>query len=489
MSASATSPAARLRARLSHPVIDGDGHWVEFGPVISPELRRIGGERAVEGLRLGGRRVRGSLALTVEERKRRGIAQDAFWPMPTRNTLDRATAMLPRLLHERLDELGIDFAVLYPTSGLALPRIADAEIRRITCRAFNTFLAEHFQRFSQRMTPAAVIPMHTPEEAVEELEHVKRALGLKAVMLFGGIQRPLPEPSRDSEEAVLRESHLAERLDVLALDSDHDYDPVWRACVELGFSPTFHRGSRGFGTRISPSNFCYNHIGHFAAASEAICKAVFLGGVTRRFPELRFAFLEGGVGWACQLYADLVGHWKIRNRAALEEVNPANLDPQLLRELAARYGDERYVRALEQGRGIDTQGGPQSVGQIADLDDYAACRIERPEDLRALFAERFYFGCEAEDRMTAWAFNRRVNPLGARLNPLFGSDVGHFDVSDMSAVLPEAHELVEEGLISESDFRDFTFANAVRLWGTTNPDFFSGTVVEKAASELLASEK
>jgi hypothetical protein len=31
------------------------------------------------------------------------------------------------------------------------------------------------------------------------------------------------------------------------------------------------------------------------------------------------------------------------------------------------------------------------------------------------------------------------------------------------------------------------FANAVRFWGEVNPDFFKGTVVEKAATEVLAS--
>ena len=36
---------------------------------------------------------------------------------PTKNTLDRATAMLPRLMYERLDDLGLDFAVVYPTAG------------------------------------------------------------------------------------------------------------------------------------------------------------------------------------------------------------------------------------------------------------------------------------------------------------------------------------------------------------------------------------
>ena len=37
-----------------------------------------------------------------------------------------------------------DFAVLYPTAGLALPRLPDAEVRRATCRAFNIFVAEYF---------------------------------------------------------------------------------------------------------------------------------------------------------------------------------------------------------------------------------------------------------------------------------------------------------------------------------------------------------
>src|SRR5207245_11110003 len=63
---------------------------------------------------------------------------------------------------------------------------------------------------------------------------------------------------------------------------------------------------------------------------------------------------------------------------------------------------------------------------------------------------------------------------------------GHFDVPDMLEVLPEAYELVEDGHITAEDFRDFTFANAVRMWGAGNPGFFNGTVVEKAATAVLA---
>ena len=473
MATSTESAAAKLRSRLDHPVIDADGHWLEFGPVVGEEMRRIGGDLAFQGFFERGHRVREALAMSVDERKKRQIAQEAFWGAPTRNTIDRATAMLPGLLYERLDELGLDFAVLYPTAGLSLPRIAESDVRRATCRAFNVLTAEHFQAYSDRMTPSAVIPMHTPEEALEELEYVSRELELKVVMFGSMIQRP---PQEDS----------GERFDMLGLDSDHDYDPVWAKCAELRLSPTFHRGSRGLALRISPSNFVYNHIGHFAAASEAVCKALFLGGVSRRFPTLNFAFLEGGVGWACQLYADLVGHWEVRGLRGLEEVNPDNLDKELLTKLAEKHGDDRVVQALRQGKGIGRSVGPETVGRIDSLDDYSACEIKTRDDIRELFVERFYFGCEADDPMNASAFNQKQNPGGARLNALFGSDIGHFDVADMAHVVPEAHELVEHGLISESDFRDFTFANPVRFWGEANPDFFKGTAVETAAAEVLA---
>ena len=46
--------------------------------------------------------------------------------------------------------------------------------------------------------------------------------------------------------------------------------------------------------------------------------------------------------------------------------------------------------------------------------------------------------------------------------------------------------MVEHGMISEDDFRDFVFANPARLWTALNPDFFKGTPVEGAAAALIA---
>jgi hypothetical protein len=79
--------------------------------------------------------------------------------------------------------------------------------------------------------------------------------------------------------------------------------------------------------------------------------------------------------------------------------------------------------------------------------------------------------------------HEHAGPITARLRRVGGSAA----VPDMMDVRPETYEPVEEELITVDDFRDFTFANAVRLWGTVNPAFFKGTVVEKQAADVLAS--
>jgi hypothetical protein len=119
-------------------------------------------------------------------------------------------------------------------------------------------------------------------------------------------------------------------------------------------------------------------------------------------------------------------------------------------------------------------------------DDYIHCNITKKQDWIDLYATPYYFGCEADDRMNAVAFGKAM-PLGARINAIYSSDIGHFDVVDMRDPLPEAFELVEDGHITEDDFRDFVFGNAVRLWGTQNPRFFEGTAVAREAAALLKS--
>src|SRR5437016_1958561 len=299
-----------------------------------------------------------------------------------------------------------------------------------------------------------------------------------------GSNLPRPVPAAAAEDAESR--RFTVWYDVLGIDSPYDYDSVWAKCVELGIPPTFHSGTSSQGLRLSPTNFVYSHIGHFAAAGHALAKAIFLGGVTRRFPELRFAFLEGGVGWASQLFGDLIEHWERRSAKALERMHPDKLDRAKLMSLVEKYGYDDMAAALRGRDGLPDPEQAYLTGGVEDVDDFSACKITRKEDWVDLYAKPYYFGCEADDRMNAIAFGR-TNPFGSKLNAIFSSDIGHFDVIDMRHPLPEAYELVEDGHITPEDFRAFTFTNAVRLWGTQNPRFFEGTRVAKEAAAVLAA--
>src|SRR5437867_3789486 len=236
MSANGHHTAAEIRSRLDRPVMDGDGQWVEFDPVFSERLRKVGGDKAAEGFLAAMKTTTDALSMTVAERRRRRVAQPGFWTRQASNTLDRATAMMPRLLYQRLDELGNDFAIIYPTAGLRMPRISDDATRRAVARAHNIVTAEYFRKLSDRMTPAAIIPMHTPDEAIEELEFVTKELGSKVGMFGSGMSRKVSSTPQSDPDG----NRLAVYYDVLALDSDYDYDPVWAKCEELGIAPTVH---------------------------------------------------------------------------------------------------------------------------------------------------------------------------------------------------------------------------------------------------------
>ena len=56
----------------------------------------------------------------------------------------------------------------------------------------------------------------------------------------------------------------------------------------------------------------------------------------------------------------------------------------------------------------------------------------------------------------------------------------------MARVLAEAHESVEHGHMTPEQFRDFVFTNPVSFYTDSNPEFFTGTVVEAEAKALTA---
>ena len=204
-----------------------------------------------------------------------------------------------------------------------------------------------------------------------------------------------------------------------------------------------------------------------------------------RFPQLRFAFLEGGAAWACNLLSDVLGHWEKRNRDAIGQYDPAALDRGALGALFAQYAEGRMRDRIDRlADGLHMLSEPIVGGDV--VDEFAESRVAGPDDIVEIFTDRYFFGCEADDPMAAMAFDRARNPRGARLPALFASDIGHWDVPDFARVVCEAWELVEHGHLDWADFRAFTFGNPVALWSGTNPNFFAGTIIEDAVDAQRA---
>lgn len=476
--------SAAVRERLGHPVIDADGHTVEFLPAMEKYLVAAGAERRMAGgldIAAVRKRVNSSAAawvdLTPEERVHRRAVKGTWWGLNA-DALDLATVSLPRLMRARLDEMGIDGSVVYGSIGRSFGAFEDESVRRAGCRGVNRYYAESFAPYSDRLIPVAVIPMHTPEEAVDELEYAAVELGMRAAVFQSYVKRPIPALEHLGPDV----SRYAYWLDLLGIDSRHDYDPVWKRCQELGVPVAAHSLGIGWGSRRSISSYVYNHVGHFAAIGEAFAKALFLGGVPHRFPGLNFAFLEGGVGWAVSLLSDLVGHWSKRNGEAVERYGPEGFDKERFGELLREYGegwaDLEPRGALGIGWGGEAM--PHSL-----RDEWAACAIESVGDILRVYTGQYFFGCEADDPLVSLAFSEGLLPLGAKVKPLFSSDIGHWDVPDVREVLAEGFENVEEGRIVEADFREFAFVNPALLYCGMNPHFFDGTRVQSAVDQLL----
>ncbi|WP_007508227.1 amidohydrolase family protein [Pseudofrankia saprophytica] len=473
-----STSARRVREDLGHVVIDADAHHVEISVAFADFVRDNGGgqlldDPAVKALGLAD--GSGERVPSLAERRRLHLSARPVWWTPS-DTLDYATVAMPSLYHERLGEAGIDFAVIYPSRGMVLLSLENPDTRVGLARLYNAYVAQAYAPYRDRLAPVAVIPAHTPDEGIAALEHAV-SLGLRAALMPSFVWRPIPAFADAPPEYRSR----LQRIDNFGLDSDHDYDPFWAKAVELGVPLSCHSNGFRFTGHFSPSNYSYA-AGHFAAVGEATAKSLFLGGVMTRFPDLRVALLEGGVAGGVRVYGDLVSRFEKRGKAGLGRLDPARLDPAELARLATRHAPElAHYRPEQLVPGVSAVDG--------QVDDFAASGVSSAEEIRDAFVRGFYWGCEGDDPLVGLAYDSRVNPLGAQLRAMMGSDLGHWDVPSFTHPLLEAYELVEDGILTPAQFEEFTCVNAVRFYGGTSPEFFAGTAVAADAERIQAANR
>jgi predicted TIM-barrel fold metal-dependent hydrolase len=183
--------------------------------------------------------------------------------------------------HQRLldqDRDGIDAEVVFPNKGLAMWATPDAAFALAQCRVWNDWAWETFGPYAERMSPAAALATADLAGSIAEVERVA-AMGFKVLTL------PC-KPVWGAHDV----EHPNYNLPV--------FDPLWAVIQDADLAITFHvstgrdpRASRGNGGAV------INYVSHSLSPTIEPVANLCASGVLERFPRLRFATIEAGIGW------------------------------------------------------------------------------------------------------------------------------------------------------------------------------------------------
>ncbi len=170
-----------------------------------------------------------------------------------------------------MEDVGIDRAVLYTTQGLAVGKIFHADWAIALTTAYNNWVHETYLTRSPRFQAMALLPMQDPSAAVDELHRAVEELGFCGAML----------PSTGLKD------HLGAK----------EFWPVYEAADKLGCALGIHGGAHsGFGFDHMNLYTPVGALGHPFGLLVNFAGVVF-NGVLDKFPNTRWGFMEGGVGW------------------------------------------------------------------------------------------------------------------------------------------------------------------------------------------------
>ena len=177
-----------------------------------------------------------------------------------------------------MDRDGIDVELSFPNKGVSAWATPDPVFSQAMCRVWNDWSMEQYGGHPDRMVPAAAIAPGDLEGAIAEVQRVA-AMGHRCLTLPN---RPVWGPGDGSE--------LNYNLP--------DFDPLWAAIEEVDLPITLHistgkdpRGARGNGGAVI--NYAVHALGQSLEPVANFCSS----GVLDRFPKLRIATIEAGIGW------------------------------------------------------------------------------------------------------------------------------------------------------------------------------------------------
>jgi len=176
----------------------------------------------------------------------------------------------------RLEEMAVDGVtaeVLYPTYGLRLFALEDAELQEACFQIGNDWLIDYCKVSPGRLFGIPMISLYNIKNAVQELERCKKA-GMIGCMIWQVPPENLP------------------------FTSDY-YDPFWEAAQALDMPVNLHiltgfNYSRFERKGLDTYRMTVNQ--KLADAANTLFDLVF-SGVMARYPKLKFVYVENEVGW------------------------------------------------------------------------------------------------------------------------------------------------------------------------------------------------
>jgi predicted TIM-barrel fold metal-dependent hydrolase len=181
-----------------------------------------------------------------------------------------------------MEQDGIDAEVIFPNKGLGMWATPDAVFAMAQCRVYNEWAWDVFATYNHRMSPAAAIATADLDGSIAEVQRVAK-LGFRALTL------PC-KPVWGAHDV----EHPNYNLPV--------FDPLWAAIQDANLPITFHvstgrdpRAARGNGGAV------INYVSHSLSPTIEPVANLCASGVLKRFPKLRFATIEAGIGWVAWL--------------------------------------------------------------------------------------------------------------------------------------------------------------------------------------------
>lgn len=281
----------------------------------------------------------------------------------------------PRARLRDMDQEGIDVAVLFASVAATALLLEDVAFAAAMCRAYNDWLADYCSADPRRLKGVSVVPFQDVGEAVKEMKRAKEKLG------FVGVEIPPNARGKSLDDPYFAPFFAeAERLSVAVCIHETLQVPP-----EI---PHFERHR---------DMFALVHAGTFVINYMLALGRLIYGGVLDRYPRLRIAFLECGVGWVPYWLERLDKYSKalavtlpslkkrpseyIRSEQLYFHFEP---DEAILPQAIALIGEDRLIYAS------DYPHWDAEVGAVKEIREHAGLSENNKRKLLGENAARFY---------------------------------------------------------------------------------------------------